>query len=335
VNISSEKEQLRLLKLRRLSGNGAAIAITPYLLIKIVWTIGLFLPNEEMGDLNWRIINAVTAVLAAIGILLAMAFSRPWGERLPAWLVALPIWVGTGLLVPMVLIAPILGPAAMIRDQETGAADFWIYEQIFVMISLIGIGILLPLALAGYAKSRWPEALRGTTYYKELPGHTRHLQITLARIIAVGCVLLGVVKIYWAIGGTYAINSSNIGGRDVWWHLLTLSMGVWSLIGAWGILVIVTRRGSKKFLLPMAAAWISSGGLFSNNLYSALSSVRLGASATPEYPLAWLLTTQLGIILGVGMGMIIMLVLHERRRAFQEISHKMINYQEDYENNIN
>jgi hypothetical protein len=318
----SFEKQSRLLRLRRISGNGAAIAITPYLLIKIVWTIGFFLPNEEMGDLSWRIINAVTAVLAAIGILLAMAFSRSWGERLPAWLVALPIWVGTGLLVPMVLIAPILGPAAMIRDQEAGAAGFWIYEQIFVMISLIGIGILLPLALAGYAKSRWPEALSGTTYYKELPGHTLHLQITLARIIAVGCVLLGLIKVYWAIDGTYAINPSNMGERDVWWHLLSLSMGVWCLIGAWGILVITSRRGFKKFILPMAVAWISSGALFSNNLYSALSSVRRHTPTSPEYPVAWVLTTQLGIILGVGMGMIILLVLHERRRALQEVSFK-------------
>lgn len=112
-----------------------------------------------------------------------------------------------------------------------------------------------------------------------------------------------------------------MGERDVWWHLLSLSMGFWSLIGAWGILVNASRRGFKKLLLSMATAWISSGALFSNNLYSALSSVRLDAPPTPEYPLAWLLTTQIGIVLGVGMGMIILLVLRERRRALQEVSH--------------
>jgi hypothetical protein len=125
MTISVERQASRLIRLRRICGYGAAIAVTPYLLIKIVWTFGLFLPTEQMGDASWRIINAVTAILAMIGILLAMAFCRPWGERLPAWLVALPIWIGTGLLVPMLLIAPVLGPAAMIRDQEAGAADFW------------------------------------------------------------------------------------------------------------------------------------------------------------------------------------------------------------------
>ena len=318
MTTNAERKAARLVRLRRISGYGAAIAVTPYLLIKIVWTFGLFLPTEQMGDASWRMINAVTAVLAAIGILLAMAFCRPWGERLPSWLVAPPIWVGTGLLVPMLLIAPILGPAAMIRDQQAGAADFWVYEQIFIMISLLGIGIFLPLALAGYAKTRWPEALGGTTDYKELPGNTLQLQIILARVVAVGCILLGVIKMYWAAGGSFGINSATMGERDVWWHLLSLSAGMWSFLGAWGILVITSRRGSKWFLPPMAAAWISSGALFSNNLYSALSSVRFNASPSPEYPLVWLLTTQAGIVLGIIMGMIILLVLHERRRALRD-----------------
>lgn len=318
MTISPEKKALRLMRLRRISGYGAVIAVTPYLLIKIVWTFGLFLPTEQMGDASWRIINLVTAVLAAIGILLAMAFCRPWGERLPAWLVALPIWVGTGLLVPMLLIAPVLGPAAIIRDQEAGAAYFWVFEQVFVIISLFGIGIFLPLALAGYAMTRWPEALTGTTDYKELPGNTLQLQNILARIVAAGCILLGIIKVFWGLGGSFGIDPTTMGERDVWWHMLSLSTGVWSFAGAWGILVIVSRRGSRWFLPPMIAAWISSGALFSNNLYSALSSVRLDAPPSPEYPLAWLLTTQAGIVLGVIMGIIILLVLHERRRAFRD-----------------
>lgn len=139
MTVTKHPNDSRLMKLRRISGYGAAIAVTPYLLIKIIWTFGLFLPTEQMGEPSWRIINAVTAVLAAIGIALAMAFCRPWGERLPAWTVALPIWMGTGLLVPMLLLAPFLGPAAIIKDQEAGAADVWIFEQIFVIISLFDL----------------------------------------------------------------------------------------------------------------------------------------------------------------------------------------------------
>ncbi|CAG7658704.1 hypothetical protein ACFQI7_36175 [Paenibacillus allorhizosphaerae] len=311
---TAKRSATRIMKLRRICGYGAAIAVTPYLIIKIAWTFGLFLPTEQMGDASWRAINAATAVIAAIGVLLAMAFCRPWGERLPAWLVALPVWLGTGLLVPMLLLAPVLGPAAITRDKEAGAADFWAYEQIFVMVSLVGVGIFLPLALAGYAKARWPEALGGPTAYAELLGHTRQLQITLAKLVAVGCILLGVIKVFWAMGGTLGIAPAMIDDRDVWWHLLSLSTGVWALAGAWGLLVLTIGRGSRRFLPPMVAAWISSGMLFSYNLFSA---IRPDAQYSPEYPLARSLTTEAGIVLGVMMGMIILLVLHDRRRALR------------------
>lgn len=97
------------------------IAILPYLLIKIAWTFGFFMPTDQMGDPSWRIANAVTMVLAAAGILLSLAFCRPWGERLPSWLAALPVWIGTGLLVPMLFLAPVLAPAAIARDKEAYA----------------------------------------------------------------------------------------------------------------------------------------------------------------------------------------------------------------------
>ncbi|WP_238590919.1 hypothetical protein [Paenibacillus beijingensis] len=293
------------------------MAVSPYLLIKIAWTFGLFMPTDQMGDLSWRTANAVTMVLAAGCILLAMAFCRPWGERLPSWLVALPVWVGTGLLVPMLLLAPILGPAAITRDMEAGTSDFWVYEQIFVMVSLVGVGICLPIALAGYAKARWPEALGGPIDCGELPGHTRKLQITLARFVAGGCILLAIIKIFWATGGTLGIEPAMLDDRDIWWRLLSLSTGVWAFAGAWGLLVLTTRRGSRRFLPPMAAAWISSGMLFSYNLFNRLSTSRPDAQPAPEYPLAQVLTTEAGTVLGVMMGMIILLVLHDRRRALR------------------
>lgn len=307
----------RLMTLRRMGGYGGALAVTPYLLIKVAWTLGLFLPTEHMGDASWRAINATTALLAVTGILLALAFTQPWGERLPAWLAVLPVWIGTGLLVPILLLAPVLGPAAMIRDKAAGSAGVWGYEQLLVMLSLVGIGIGLPLALAGYVKARWPEAMGGPLDYPEQVGNTRQLQVTLARLATAGCVLLGVAKIYWAAGGIFGLDPARLGLRDLWWHLLSLSTGAWALAGAWGLLVLTSRRGARRFLLPMAAAWVSSGMLFSHNVFNGLSSVRPDAQPTPEYSLPQLLTTEGGIVLGTMMGMIILLVLHDRRRALR------------------
>ena len=300
--------------MRKIGGYGAAIAVTPYMLIKIAWTFGMFLPYESMGDPSWRAINATTAMLALVGIVLGMALSRPWGERLPAWAVILPAWVGTGLLVPMVLLMPVLGPAAVARDAAAGSADVWAYEQIFVIVSLVGIGLGLPIALAGYAKARWPEALGGPIDRGDQPGHTRRLQVPLARIVAAGCVLLGMTKLFWALGGPIGIDPARLDDRDLWWHLLTLSTGVWSLVGAWGILVLTARRGFGRFLPPMMASWVSSGMLFSYNLFFAMSP---DSQSSPEYPLARVLSTEAGIVLGLSMALTVLLVLHDRRRAIR------------------
>jgi hypothetical protein len=311
--IAAAKESTsRSTLMRKFGGYGAAISVTPYLLIKIAWTFGMFLPRDNMGDPGWRAINATTAILALVGILLAMAFSRPWGERLPAWLVVPPVWVGTGLLVPMVLLVPVLGPAAVARDNTAGATDVWAYEQVFVIASLVGVGLGLPVALAGYARARWPEALGGPIDRGEGPGHTRELQVSLARLVATGCVLLGLAKGYWALGGTVGIDPSRLGDRDLWWHYLTLSTGAWSLAGAWGVLALTSRRGSGRFLPPMVAGWVSSGMLFSYNLFFAM---RPDSEASPEYPLARVLSTQAGVVLGLLMALTILLILHERRRA--------------------
>ena len=68
----------------------------------------------------------------------------------------------------------------------------------------------------------------------------------------------------------------------------------------------------------MAAAWISSGMLFSQDLYGSLSATRADAQPSPEYPLADVLTSEVGIVLGVMMGMTILLVLHDRRSALRD-----------------
>jgi hypothetical protein len=97
---------------------------------------------------------------------------------------------------------------------------------------------------------------------------------------------------------------------------LTLSTGAWSLAGAWGVLVLTSRRGFGRFLPPMAAAWISSGMLFSYDLFFAM---RPDSQASPEHPLARVLTTEAGVVLGLSMAMTVLLVVHDRRRAiFQE-----------------
>lgn len=215
----------------------------------------------------------------------------------------------------MLLLAPVLGPAAMLRDQEAGAAGVWALEQLFVMLSLVGVSICLPLAMAGYARSRWPEAFGNSMDYSQLPGNTLRLQQIMGRLVGIGCILLGMIKVFWAAGGTIGIDPARLEERDMWWHLLTLSTGAWSFAGAWGLIVLTSRSRSRRFVPRMAAVWVSSGMLFSYNLFSA---IRTDSQLSPEHPVLRMLTTQAGIIFGIVMGMMLVLVLHDRRQAMSE-----------------
>ena len=137
------------------------------------------------------------------------------------------------------------------------------------------------LALAGYAATRWPEVLSGPIHHMK-PGDAGSLQSTLARMAAAGCILLGIIKFGWAAGLTIGIDPTMVDGRDLWWRSLTLTSGVWAIVGAWGLLALTARRRTRRFLLPLAAAWISSGTLFAHNLYDVLTATRADGRQPPS-----------------------------------------------------
>src|SRR6476646_442352 len=79
----------------------AAICCLPYLVLKVAWTLGASLGLKDASvrhSSDWVAENAVSAGVQLVGLLLVVALTRPWAQRLPAWLVAVPAWVGTGLL---------------------------------------------------------------------------------------------------------------------------------------------------------------------------------------------------------------------------------------------
>lgn len=87
----------------RFAGYGAALAMSPYLLVKLSWVVGALLGLAPIGEgfdrAGWVLLNTVTIGMAGIGIALALALVRPWGMRIPGWLVAFCAWTGAGFLV--------------------------------------------------------------------------------------------------------------------------------------------------------------------------------------------------------------------------------------------
>ncbi|MFF4011740.1 hypothetical protein [Streptomyces sp. NPDC001717] len=80
----------------RSAAYGAALALSPYLLIKVAWVVGSLVGVLPIGNgfglAEWVVLNTVTVGMAVIGIALALALVRP--RRLPLTFG----WVGSGSL---------------------------------------------------------------------------------------------------------------------------------------------------------------------------------------------------------------------------------------------
>ncbi|WP_336213635.1 hypothetical protein [Nonomuraea sp. LPB2021202275-12-8] len=86
--------------MRRLAGYAAALSMSLYLAVKLVWVAAALLGHgpDDYGTADWVLLNAVTVVMAVTGIALGLALAQRWGRRLPAVPVIFFSWVGAGFL---------------------------------------------------------------------------------------------------------------------------------------------------------------------------------------------------------------------------------------------
>lgn len=147
------------------------VACAPYLLLKCAWLAGnqVGIPQGSVlleGTAVLYAVNALTLVMDALVIVLALALIRPWGRRIPAWLLLGPLWVGTGLLTPILLGAPLSALASLFEpDGQRGPSDAesfldgWVSAVVYGGFSVQGLALGLLFFL--YAKDRWGAALGG------------------------------------------------------------------------------------------------------------------------------------------------------------------------------
>lgn len=80
-----------------------AAGTLPYLVLKANWLAGGTLGMRDPAALaapSIVALNGVTLAMDLLGIALAIALTHGIGRRIPAVALLLPIWVGTGLLIP-------------------------------------------------------------------------------------------------------------------------------------------------------------------------------------------------------------------------------------------
>jgi hypothetical protein len=71
---------------RRRAGYSAALTMSLYLLVKVIWIVAALVGHgpSDVGTAGWVGLNAVTVGMAAVGVMPGLALAQQWGRRLPA-----------------------------------------------------------------------------------------------------------------------------------------------------------------------------------------------------------------------------------------------------------
>lgn len=257
----------------RLIGWAAAAGTLPYLTLKSIWlsggSIGVADP-AMLRDPSIEVLNWVTVALDLTVIGLALALTRPWGRRLPAWAVLLPMWVGTGLLLPMAvailpatLIARVAEPTA--GSGPGGALEPWVQPLVYGGFAWQGIFLITAFAL--YARSRWSGIV-------EAPGVASRGLAPLLRVVATGGAVMA------GLSGTLYLALGVASGSAAGVLVETVDAGL-AAAGAVGVLALVRGAVGHRWLTT-AAAWAGSAAMFSWGLWGAVTTMAGTALSAPD-----------------------------------------------------
>ncbi|NEA69274.1 hypothetical protein [Streptomyces sp. SID13588] len=281
---------------------GAALALSPYLLIKVSWVVGSLVGVLPIGNgfslAEWVVLNIVTVGMAAIGIALALALVRPWGMRIPGVLVAFCSWVGSGFLVsvlPFVLFNAFLSVGG---DSQGGGDDpaMPVWEGLLVQFSFVGMGLGLAVAVPAYLRRRWPDAFAGRV------GDGPRTPPPWAAVVGAA---VGLVWLYWAAGGTLGI--THPAERNTDGYVLAAAWGFWALAGSAAVWTVARARpaGLPRWI-PLVFGWVGSGSLFAWSAWKVPLMLYVAVAdpadiMPPENPTVAMVLNLCAVVAGAGM----------------------------------
>ncbi|MEV0409288.1 hypothetical protein AB0I68_00430 [Streptomyces sp. NPDC050448] len=257
----------------------AALAATvPYLCLKGAWVAGsrIGIPDGSVllgTGMFFKVANAVTLVMDAAVIVLVLVFTRPWGMRVPSWLLTVPVFIATGLLVPIVVAFPAqlllgavgLGPDAAAQAAKEPFLDPWVFNVVysgFIVQAITLAGLFVP-----YARERWGSRWQGVQG-ERLPSPTG----VVAGAAAVLAVAAAAMHLTWAFGGTVGLSASQISQFSPQTGAVFATHGICLLVAGAGA-VNLARGGARQARWALAVAWIGSAAAAGWGLWLLISSM--------------------------------------------------------------
>ncbi|MEW2636395.1 hypothetical protein AB0903_33345 [Streptomyces sp. NPDC048389] len=248
----------------------AIMACAPYLALKITWIAGSRVGIPDGSPLlDHRVLmavaNSVTVLMDAAVVVLALLLTRPWGQRVPAWLLGVPMWAATGLLAPIMtgfplqLIGVAFGGTRMQDAADEPFLDGWVFNVVYGGFILQGLALGTLFVL--YARDRWGHLLRGKVW--DLPSRATG---PFVRTTAVAGSLLALfpaaVHALWLTGSTAALPADRIARRTTDFYLLEVSRLGFVAAAVTGVLLLALRLRPSLSLRPtLAAAWIGASAM--------------------------------------------------------------------------
>ncbi|MEU7592963.1 hypothetical protein AB0B79_07990 [Streptomyces sp. NPDC039022] len=256
-----------------LLGRVAVAACAPYLLLKLLWVLGHDIGIVDVGRAGrgtWIAANVVTFLMDAVAAAIAYALTRPSGLRAPAWLLALPLWMASGLLTPLMISVPTGSAVAALTGAANPMAsgDFlepWVY--VLVYDAFIVEGLTLLSAFWFHAHRRWGALLRRRLESVPAPAPgVRAARRLLGVPAAVLLAVLGALDVLWGLGMPTGPGGAALPARSVVTATSGVVQGLLALAGAAGLAALLfPHRGRLRRLrtrVPLALAWLGSATVF-------------------------------------------------------------------------
>ncbi|WP_436774180.1 hypothetical protein [Yinghuangia sp. YIM S09857] len=272
--------------LRRWLGIGGVVACLPYLGLKLLWVCGVDVGVVDRGDVSdaaWVAVNLVTFAMDGVAALIAYALTRPGGPRVRAWLVALPMWVASGLLAVIMAAVPLslLGMAFGTGNPfaSDGFLEPWVYALVYG--GFIVEGVVLLGAFGLFADERWAGLLRASSaaFARCLATGQRAAGYAAACLLVVAAA----ARVAWACGATSGLSAERADALDSTRRIVESTQAGFMVLGAAGLLLLLGafERRNVPVRVPLALAWVGGAVASGWGGVLGLTGVLVGGEESP------------------------------------------------------